>query len=137
MEWRSAWALVAVLATPGFSESRTAMNDSNFTADEIRALRSYWNAPGRVQSHLLNENGGEFAVRQTVEGSQWLWNYNKARGLAKGDPGSALSANSQRETVWTNWINARIEWDYAQAAVQVAQRNGKPAPAVRVPNPGP
>lgn len=137
MEWRSAWALVAVLATPGFSESRTAMNDSNFSADEIRALRSYWSAPGRVQVQLLNEDGREFSVRQTVEGSQWLWNYNKARGLAKGDPGSPLSANSQRETVWTNWINARIEWDYAQAAVQAAQRNRQPAPAVRVPNPGP
>lgn len=98
------------------------MNDSNFSADEIRALRSYWNAPGRVQVELLNENGREFTVRQTVEGSQWLWNYNKARGLAKGDPGSPLSANSQRETVWTNWINARIEW-----GLRAGRRPSRPA----------
>ena len=82
---------------------------------------------------------GAWQVRLTVEGSVWLRNYSRSRGIGKSQPN--LVATSTR-TDWENWINAKVAWDRSNAALEARKKNveqhGAEAPKLVVANsPGP
>jgi hypothetical protein len=68
--------------------------------------------------------GQLWVVRQSVEGSTWLWNLNRVRNLPKG---TAAAPNA-----WDQWIDARMALDQWQMEGQAALANAKlfnlPAP---------
>jgi len=86
----------------------------------------YWSAPNR----FVSASTGKPGVRLTVEGSKWLWEYNRLRGKAKSNPGIVPAAANPQEAVWEKWIDARVAYDRwrAQPLATVVPDPG-PAPA--------
>jgi hypothetical protein len=116
-----------------------------FTDEERLAAFRYWNEPGRyvVSAPPDVAKTGPWAVRLTAEGSTWLWNYNRARGLAKTPPGQVPGAQSAPEQEYEAWIEAKVAWDRWQAEQFARQANAaatgaRPAAATPPPPlPGP
>lgn len=103
--------------------------------DRDRAVR-YWSASGRysVCSPEDASKTGTWQVRLTPEGSLWLWNYNKARGLGKVAPTQIPAAQNDRQKVWESWIDAKVAWDRYQAEMNAAKANHIPAADEVVPS---
>jgi hypothetical protein len=102
--------------------------DTSFSDAERQRIVRYWNSPGRYEVSVAAEKT-PWQVRLTPEGSQWLWNYNKARGLGKGPPGSTPTPVGPDEAVWEKWIEARVAYDRWLAGNEAAEKNGQTAPA--------
>lgn len=115
--------LPLLLLVPGCSAQ-----EPEFTDAERFALVRYWSEPGRYVSAPLEDAKGAWKVRLTPDGSLWLWTYNKARGLGKTPPGQVPPAASAVQTVWENWIDARVAWDRYLAGAVAAEKNGMVAP---------
>jgi hypothetical protein len=98
-----------------------------FTQQEQDAVMAYWSVPGRytVTAPADVEKVGPWQVRLTSEGSTWLWNYNRARGVGKGPPTQDAGAQSESQKVWEKWIDAKVEFDRWAAAVAAANANEK------------
>lgn len=96
-----------------------------FSEEERASVMQYWGAPGRYRVGAPPDSvrTGPFQVRLTVAGSQWLWNYNRARGLGKTPPGSVPPPQSERETVWEAWIEAKVAHDRWLAGVGADRAN--------------
>ncbi len=107
-----------------------------FSDRERLDLVKFWSAPGRYALAPLEDPKGPWKVRLTTDGSLWLWNYNKARGLGKTPPGSVPPAANPQQALWENWIDARVAWDRYVAGADAARKNGLFAPNP-VPDPGP
>lgn len=89
-----------------------------FEPAEIEKVLAYWNEPGRysvdVPADFLAK--GMWQCRLSVEGSKWLWNYNRVRGLGKAGQSvgkSQLPAN--RTAIIEKWVQDRIAHDFYQA----------------------
>lgn len=97
-----------------------------WTELEKDQIIKYW-APA---NRLVTASTGKPGVRLTVEGSKWLWEYNRLRGKAKSNPGLVPVATNPQEAVWEKWIDARVAYDRwrAQPLATVVQDPG-PAPA--------
>lgn len=116
-----------------------------FSDDERTGVVAYWNEPGRYRAGAPPESlrTGPFGVRLTVEGSKWLWDYNRARGLSKGPPSETPLPQNPREQVWEAWIEAKVAYDRYVASEGADRANaalGKPtklAAASRPLHPGP
>jgi hypothetical protein len=97
----------------------------------------FWNQPGRwrtsVPEHARRD--GLWQVRLTVEGSTWLWQYNRARGIPKGPPGVTPAAQDAEQVAWERWIDAKVAWDRHQAAVTA--RDANRVFGIAGPDPGP
>jgi len=93
-----------------------------FDDRHIREIQALWAEEGRYQSGLPENYKlkGAWQVRLTVEGSIWLRNYSKLRGIGKTQPN--LVATSTR-TDWENWINSKIAWDRANASLEARKKN--------------
>ena len=92
-----------------------------FDDRHIREIQALWAEEGRYQSGLPENYKlkGAWQVRLTVEGSIWLRNYSKLRGIGKTQPN--LVATSTR-TDWENWINSKIAWDRANASLEARKK---------------
>lgn len=121
-----------------------------FTDEQRAALVSYWNAPGRYVSDLPETTAGQWGVRLTADGSEWLLRYQrKLTAGKKVPPGQVVTAPEDGATAtWEPWLAARIAADRADAKRTAdaanAQLSGKPTPApsaspapVEVKTPGP
>lgn len=84
-----------------------------FTDAERQAVYALWNTKGRYQVCLPDkvDQAGPWQVRLTVEGSQWLWRYNRARGLGKTPPTEDPGAVADDPASWGTWIDAKIAHD--------------------------
>ncbi|MBC8064411.1 MAG: hypothetical protein H7Y17_06255, partial [Chlorobia bacterium] len=91
-----------------------------FSTEEKSAVVRYWSTPGRyTMSPPKNyKAAGLWQVRLTVAGSTWLWNFNKARGVAM-KPTSDITGKEERDKAWDAWIGAKFDYDRWQAG-QVA-----------------
>lgn len=136
----SLWA-VCLLALFGSAVSAMAQH---FSPQERAQVVAFWSEEGRyrVGAPPDAERSGPFVVRLSADGSQWLWDYNRARGLAKGPPTIDPGAQNPRERVWEAWIDAKVEWDRWHAASAADRANaqvGRPSRLAgdRPANPGP
>ncbi len=96
-----------------------------FNDSERAAVVSFWNQPGRYSCVYLNDPKGSWVVRLTAEGSQWLWRYNKARGLSKTNPLVDAGPITSDQADWENWIDAKVAFDRQRASLRAAESNGK------------
>lgn len=133
-------AALAMLAMTTPSEANRRFFDSR----ETDSVQQFWGSAGRysvLPTADLQRNGA-WQVRLTPEGSIWLWNYNRARGLGKVAPTVDAGAQNSVQATWETWIDARIAYDRAQAALEARKKNiekhGLALPALSVVNdPGP
>lgn len=101
-----------------------AASHAKFSDRERDQILSYWNAKGRYE--VSTPKGQDaWQVRLTPEGSQWLWDYNKARGIGKIPPGSIPAPRTAEEAAWEKWIDAKVAYDRAIAQSICNERNGK------------
>jgi hypothetical protein len=106
-----------------------------FTPEERTRLIEYWNAPGRytVGPPPDADKAGAYRVKPTVEGSQWLWSYDRARGASKNVEPAAPHPDQK---TWSAWIDAKFAWDQFQASRAAAALNRLPVPTEEPPHPG-
>lgn len=112
--------LFAFAAIAAFGASR------NFEPAEIEKVLAYWNEPGRYTVDVPPDfmTKGMWQCRQTVEGSKWLWNYNRIRGQGKaGQPVGKSQIAADRVPVLEKWIQARIAHDFEQASLSAEAYN--------------
>lgn len=119
-----------------------------FSTAERDTIIAFWSRPDRYTVTIPDDamDKGLWQVRLTVEGSTWLWNYDKARKVSAPPTATAAPANDEQKT-WEAWVTARIARD-RWLALQDAQRSNQkvlgkllPAadaatPATEPPDPG-
>lgn len=109
-----------------------------FSDAERFALVRYWNAPGRYATSRIEDPKGAWKVRLTPDGSQWLWSYNRARGLGKTPPGKVPPPLNDQQKAWEVWLDAKVAYDRWTAGVAAARLNEMPEPEpIREPGPVP
>lgn len=111
------------LALTSFGWAGTGANRL-FGDQEIQRIQQFWTQPGRYQANFpLNiQKIGVWQVRLTPEGSTWLRRYSQSRGLGKTPPNLTPVA-SGATTNWEAWINAKIAFDRANAALEARKKN--------------
>lgn len=122
----------------------TCLAGATFEREEREAIVRFWNTPGRYEVTAPDgaDRTGPWQVRLTAEGSLWLWNYNKARGLAKGPP-SQVPPPTPEAREWEAWIDAKVARDRWDAGEAARMANGKllgrqfSSAAPEPPEPGP
>jgi len=92
-----------------------------FTDAEKQAVMQFWAQPGRYVESLPPDadKSGPSQVRLTVEGSVWLREYNRLRGMNKVPPTTTAKPQNDQQKVWQDWIDAKIERD-RWLAMQIA-----------------
>ncbi|MBI1757124.1 MAG: hypothetical protein HYR64_08475 [Fimbriimonas ginsengisoli] len=115
-----------------------------FSDGDRSAVLGYWSAPGRYQQEPTDRPGFTWKVRLTPEGSKWLWDYDRARGLSKTNPLVDPEPMTAREAEWEAWIEGAMAWDRWQASMRASELNAQDvgvrpdAPdGVPAPDPGP
>lgn len=116
----------------------------HFSADETAEILRYWAEPGRYRSSVPKdfERNGIWQVRLTVEGSTWLWGYDRLRGKGKA-PTTAKLPEAEVLASWERWVDAKVARDRAAAQLAANQWNemvieGYVGPKVEdAPDPGP
>lgn len=78
-----------------------------WTPEDRKRIIAFWSEPGRYKV----EPTGKYVVRLTSQGSSWLWNYDRGRGLGKVAPGTIAGAANDEEVTWEKWINAKVAYD--------------------------
>ncbi|OJU65266.1 MAG: hypothetical protein BGO01_15490 [Armatimonadetes bacterium 55-13] len=83
-----------------------------FSDDDKRVTMTYWSDPQRYRIVPPTDfrAKGLWQVRLTVEGSTWLWNFNRARGVSM-KPTSDSEGHEERDKVWDAWIDAKVNYD--------------------------
>ena len=106
-----------------------------FAPTDRDAVMAYWSQPDRYTVTIPDNamDKGLWQVRLTVEGSTWLWNYNKVRKVSAPPTADAAPANDEQKG-WEAWVAARIardRWDAWKEATASNQRVlGKALPAI-------
>ncbi|MCB8932189.1 MAG: hypothetical protein M9921_15225 [Fimbriimonadaceae bacterium] len=116
--WKVALGAAMVVGLVGVA--RAGMFSDEERADVVR----YWSEPGRYTVSTPKEAAklGEWQVRLTPDGSQWLWKYNQARGLGKTPPAQTPPPKPD-QVVWDQWIDARVAWDRFEAWNEAVSKN--------------
>ncbi len=102
-------------------------------------VQNFWKSPGRYQlrAHPQMSSLGLFQVRLTIEGSKWLYDYEKKRRIVKTPPGAISPPLTSIEQIWETWINGKIAFDRANSALEARKRNvlemGSNLPALVIP----
>ncbi len=87
-----------------------------FQSFEREKILAYWSQPDRyVITSPDGQKGGPWQVRQTPEGSLWLWALNQKRGLGKTF--AVGVARNDEERTWEDWIDAKYAYDKWTAAL--------------------
>ncbi|MBS1717139.1 MAG: hypothetical protein JSS72_05350 [Armatimonadetes bacterium] len=88
-------------------------------ADESGQVRQRW----EQHAAYMEETSDDLVVGMTPEGSVWLWNYNKARGIAKANPVTGAPAGQ-----FDDWIKAKAQWDKYLAGDSTQASDPGPCP---------
>lgn len=85
-----------------------------FTPEERASIQAYWNDPTRYTTTLPDDVlvRGAWQVRETVPGSQWLWNYQRGKKIP---PTVNPVAVTDEQKNWEDWIDAKLRYDRWQA----------------------
>jgi len=97
-----------------------------FSMDERGAIVTYWSAPGRYTVSTPDDAStkGLWQVRETVDGSTWLWNYNKIRRLSAPPTANPVPTDPQQIT-WEDWIKKKLAHDRWEALIKARAANKK------------
>lgn len=96
-----------------------------WTELEKDQILDYWSQPNR----LVTGSTGKPGVRLTVEGSKWLWEYNRRRGKGKTPPGQVPPFSSEQEKAWEAWIDAKVAYDRWKVNPNRSGETPDPGPA--------
>lgn len=131
----------------GFAVWAAGAAAGQFSDVERAKLLYYWNEPGRysVSAPPDAATKGPWTVRLSIAASQWLWSYDRARGLSKGPPTQNATAQNPEQKEWDAWIDAKLNWDRWVAAHSANEANNRvlgrstvvDAPIPPVPGPAP
>lgn len=127
--------LISVLAALGSAQTIQNSSFPQFTPSERDAVIAFWSKPDRYTVTIPNDamDKGLWQVRLTVEGSTWLWNYDRARKLNAPPTATAVPVTDEQRD-WEKWVAARIardRWLAYKEAVRSNQRVlSKPLPAL-------
>jgi hypothetical protein len=97
-----------------------------FSSFERERILGYWAEEGRYETSAPSTavSEGPWQMRLTVDGSTWLWNYNRRRGLGKVAPTQAsVDGRTDEERRWEAWIDAKVAYDRYLAADQARRQN--------------
>jgi len=99
---------------------------SLFSVDERGAIVSYWAAANRYVVSPPDDAStkGLWQVRLTVDGSTWLWNYNKLRKLTAPPTATPTPANPQQQA-WEDWLVKKLAHDRWEALMKARASNKK------------
>ena len=124
---------LASLAVGIVASSFAQVPEPFFKPEEVTKIRDYWVLPGRYVQAPPPEHKqvGLWQVRLTVDGSQWLWNYNKVKGGA-APPGTDLAPRNQEQKVWEAWIESKLKRDRWEA-FQIARTSNKDSLGIDAP----
>ncbi|MDX2065137.1 MAG: hypothetical protein SFX74_05285 [Fimbriimonadaceae bacterium] len=103
-----------------------------FSVDDATAVRRYW-----TPERLVAQSNRPYVARQTVAGSEWLWNFQRRIGLGKSPAPDAVRPTPERLAEWQRWIDARYAFDLAVATEQARLLNAEPTAANPPVEPGP
>lgn len=93
-----------------------------FQSVEREKILAYWSQPDRyVVTSPDGQKGGPWQVRQTPEGSLWLWALNQKRGLGKTF--AVGVARNDEERTWEDWIDAKYAYDKWTASLAASLAN--------------
>lgn len=147
---KTSWTIfLAVLAGLSASVSSTMQASTTplYSPTQRVEVMRYWLEGGRylVGKPAEADREGVWQVRLTVEGSKWLWAYDRARGLGKVAPTDVAKPQDERQKVWDQWISEKIAIDRWRATAEARSLNTAvmgaalpPLPAVVPPiHPGP
>jgi hypothetical protein len=97
----------------------------HFSPEERSQIIEYWSAAGRYQHGMLPDSleNGTWRARQTVEGSQWIWGFQRALRPGKPNPLGEKSVPGTRMAQWDAWIDRRIAYDFDRAERDAAAKN--------------
>lgn len=120
-----------------------------FSPEERDKVKAFWNEPNRysVAPPKDHKTKGLWQVRLTIEGSTWLWNYNKGRKVFAPPTQDAPPA-SEEQKIWEKWIATKVAYDRWEAWRNAVQANSEAIgaelpvadstiPATEPPQPGP
>jgi hypothetical protein len=98
---------------------------ATFTQSEKAAVVAYWSTPDRytIDAPETAAKKGPWQVRLTPEGSLWLWNYNKVRGIGKLSPSRDPAPQNAQQQTWEKWIEAKVAFDRWSAERTAAEAN--------------
>lgn len=110
-----------------------------FTGQDKDSVLSYWRDAERYSATSLPDvkEKGSWRVRQSVEGSTWLWNYNRQIRPGKTAPGQDPKALTPQQATWDAWIEKRVNYDYWLSEVEAAKKNSAELGASVSPGPEP
>lgn len=98
-----------------------------FSPAERDAVQAYWNTPGRYEVLPLPDvqANGAWRVRQTADGSKWIWAYNRSIRPEKINPSIDPKAANATQAKWDAWIDKRVAYDYWVAEKRAHELNAK------------
>lgn len=99
----------------------------HFAEEEVEFTLDYWQTPGRYITRPagLVSGSGINQVRMSPEGSTWIRAFFALRTEGKVNPAQNPAARSEFERRADQWLEARYAYDWAQAEVEAATRNGR------------
>lgn len=113
------FVFVLISATAGLSAFQTTQQEPTplFTPNERDAVLSYWKNSANYTVSVPADaiRNGLWQVRLTPQGSKWLWDYDKARGLEKRNPSQIATSRSPEEQNWDQWIETLTGYEIQRA----------------------
>ncbi len=87
-----------------------------FSESEKKSVLEYWRSSAKYSVSVPTDfdKNGLWQVRLTPQGSKWLWDYDKARGLEKRNPSQLAPPRSKEEQEWDLWIETVTGYDIQQ-----------------------
>ncbi len=109
-KWSVAGILLATLAV-GSSRPHLSQIQPMFDATARKAIAAWWAKDGRYVAVPTATQ----EVRQTPEGSAWIWKFYRARGKGKVIPTGPPIATTEEQADWDKWLEERYTRDWAAA----------------------
>ena len=115
-------ALIIVLAAAILSPAQGPQ--PLFTNEERDKVKAFWSEPTRyaLAPPKDHKQKGLWQVRLTIEGSTWLWNYNKGRKVFAPPTQDAPPVSEDQKT-WEKWIAAKVAYDRWEAWQNAIEAN--------------
>lgn len=97
----------------------------NFSPDDRDRVFNYWSKSAKYEVLPLEDanTNGPWRARLSVEGSVWLYNYNKKIRPGKIIPNQDPKATNKEQAAWDAWIDKRYDWDSYQANTAATKKN--------------
>jgi hypothetical protein len=98
-----------------------------FSPEERDRVYNYWTKSAKYEvlpPEDIDENG-PWRVRLSVEGSTWLYTYNKKVRPGKIIPNQEAKSQNPQQEAWDAWIDRRYQWDIFQAETEAAKKNAE------------